>query len=114
MLFNSYALQQFLRNQFGILPERVWWDTDLRQDLHLTDGEIRAVLTYLTRETGTAFPIDTVEHLTNVFDLMVYAFLRSTENDPEAYFNSQPHPLSYLSPDKFRPFGIALLQLNLN
>ncbi len=116
MTISLSNVQQHLFDQFDIPPERVGWETNFRDDLSLTESDIKSLIRHLTAKTGIVFPNDPVHQLTDVFDLMVYVLLRSTEyTDVETYFSALLYPILELSPDEFRPFGVALLhQINLN
>ena len=115
-LFSLRNVQQHLFEQFDIPPELVGWETNFRDDLSLTGSDLQALIRYLTAKTGIVFPTNPVHHPSDVFDLMVYVLLRSTEyTDVETCFSALLYPILELSPDEFRPFGVALLhQLNLN
>ncbi len=116
MTISLSSIQQHLFDPFGIPPDQVGWETNFWDDLSLTGSDIQALIRHLTTKTGIVFPNDPAHQLSNMFDLMVYVLMRSPEyTDVETYFSALLYPILELSPDEFRPFGVALLhQLNLN
>ena len=116
MTFSFNTLRDYLWYQFGIAPETIRLDTHFRQDLHLTDTDIKSILRHVSYSMGVRFPIDTVQHLTDVFDLMVYVLLRSLEeSDTANYFGEPDGPIDGIANKDFLLFGQLICQQpNLN
>ncbi|WP_020603561.1 hypothetical protein [Spirosoma spitsbergense] len=110
MAFNLVSLQQYLLDRFRIPPGWVWLDTCFRQDLSLSESDMKQLLGFVSQQTGLAFPERTVRDISDVFDLLVHVLLQTeTTEMSSAYFDS----LVFMGPSSqsdFQPFGTALLQ----
>lgn len=95
MTFSLETLRDCLWCQFGIAAERVYLHTLLVEDLRLTEDNVKAVVDTLTQRAGITFPVDKVQQLTDVFDLMVYVLLRSLEESEATHAGAiQTGPLA--------------------
>lgn len=90
MTFSIHPLREFLWHQFGISPKRVCLDAHLQDDLNLTEDNVKAIIWHLFRQVAIDPPIDKVQQLTDVFDLMVYVVLRSLELEEQVTNRNQP------------------------
>lgn len=110
MAFNLISLQEYLLDRFRIPPGWVWLDTCFRQDLSLSESDMKQLASFVRQQTGLDFPERTVRSMTDVFDLLVYVLLQTEVTEmSSSYFDS----LVFIGPSSqsdFQPFGTALLQ----
>lgn len=109
MKFDLISLQKYLLQQFRIPPGWVWLDTRFRQDLDLSDSEMRQLTNYVSQQTGLDISAGMTANLTDVFDLLVHVLLRTDEAVTPVYFESMLFEGVSSGPD-FQLFGVALLQ----
>jgi hypothetical protein len=79
MGFSLSVLQHYLLSKHGIVSERVQWDTQLRQDLRLTDADVQGLLNDVVSLIDVPISADITRNQTDVFDLMVFVLLHSME-----------------------------------
>ena len=116
MPFSILTIRTMLQTCFGVPPQTVTLCTDFRLHLHLTDTEIRKLLTEVTICTGLSFSPNTAEHLTDVVDLLTHVILRLHEDgDTAYYFGSIPDKLAQrMSANEYRLKLVAYAAVHPN